>query len=153
MCAGHIHFIFWRIFSTVHPPNVAGPHIDRRQVRRYNEQAFRICTPQVMRWWAIMGYLRVYLDDKLTDQFELVKDRLTIGRSAENDLVLGNSGVSRHHATIVREGSHFFIEDNKSSNGVFLNKERVERAQLNFWDEIQIYNFVLKFMAVPRRGV
>ena len=100
-----------------------------------------------------MGYLRVYLDDKLTDQFELTKDRLTIGRSAESDLVLPNSGVSRHHATIVRDGAHFFIEDNKSSNGVFLNKDRVERAQLNFWDEIQIYNFVLKFMAVPRRGV
>jgi len=100
-----------------------------------------------------MGYIRVYLGDQLTDQFELVKDRTTIGRAPENDLVLPDGGVSRLHATIVREGNLFFIEDNQSSNGVFVNKERVERRQLNFWDEIQIYNYVLKFMAVPRRQV
>lgn len=100
-----------------------------------------------------MGYIRVYRGDDLIDQFELTTDRLTIGRGAEAGLVLGDAGVSRLHATIVREGGRFFVEDNNSSNGVFVNKQKVERAQLNFWDEIQIYNYVLKFMAVPRRDV
>ena len=100
-----------------------------------------------------MGYLRVYIGEKLTKQFELTSDDLTIGRSDENGLVLRDPGVSRHHATIVREGTVYFIVDNNSKNGVFVNKERVERAQLNFWDEIQIFNHVLKFMAVPRQNV
>src|SRR5262245_34283874 len=100
-----------------------------------------------------MGYIRVYLGDQLKDQFELSKDRFTIGRAAENDLVLADAGVSRLHATIVREGAKFFVEDNQSSNGVFVNKNRVQRHELNFWDEIQIHNYLLKFMAVPRRNV
>lgn len=100
-----------------------------------------------------MGYIRVYRGDELTDQFELTTDRLTIGRATDNDLVLNDPGVSRNHAAIVREGSKYFIEDNQSSNGVFVNKQRIERQELNYWDEIQIYKYVLKFMAVSRRGV
>lgn len=100
-----------------------------------------------------MGYIRVYSGDDLINQFELTGERTTIGRSAENDIVLSDSGVSRHHATIVRDGPNWYIEDNNSSNGVFLNKDKIEREKLSFWDEIQIYNFVLKFMAVPRQFV
>lgn len=95
-----------------------------------------------------MGYIRVYLGDVLQDQFELTTDRLTIGRAQDNDLVLNDRGISGHHAVILREGNRFIVEDTDSTNGVYLNNERVQRSELKYWDEIQIYNHILKFMAL-----
>lgn len=95
-----------------------------------------------------MSFLRVYSGDALRDTIELTSDRFTIGRSKDNDLVLDSSGVSSHHATIVREDETYFVEDNNSTNGVFVNKARVQRSELKYWDEIQVYDYVLKFMAL-----
>ena len=97
-----------------------------------------------------MSYIRVYLGDALQDQFELSTDRFTIGRAKDNDLVLNDPGVSAHHAVILREKSGFVIEDNHSTNGVYLNNQRIKRSELTYWDEIQIHNHVLKFMALSR---
>lgn len=95
-----------------------------------------------------VGYIRVYLGGALQDQFELTRDRLTIGRAADNDLVLNDPGISSHHAVIVRDGNQFILEDNNSTNGVYLNNERIDKSELKYWDEIQIYNHILKFMAL-----
>lgn len=96
-----------------------------------------------------MSYLRIYNGKELKREFELTAEALTIGRTDQNDLVLNDPGVSRHHATIKKLDGGFYIEDNSSRNGVFLNKKRVEREKLKYWDEIQIHNYVIKFMAVP----
>jgi pSer/pThr/pTyr-binding forkhead associated (FHA) protein len=95
-----------------------------------------------------MSYIRVYLGDRLQEQIELTQEQLTIGRARDNDLVLKDPGISAHHAVILREGNRFIIEDRESTNGVYLNNKRVDRAELKYWDEIQIYNHVLKFMAL-----
>lgn len=92
-----------------------------------------------------MPYLHVYLRDKLVEENELTVKRFVIGRSPGNSLVLPDPNISREHAVIVREGDDFFIEDNNSKNGVFLNRERVQRAQLRAGDELQIFNYVLRF--------
>src|SRR5206468_3059133 len=63
---------------------------------------------------------------------------------------LESPAVSRHHARIVRSGSQFFIEDLGSSNGTFLNGERVQgRHSLTENDSLQIgpYHFVLRDQA------
>jgi len=72
---------------------------------------------------------------------------LTIGRSADSDIVLDNAGVSSQHAMIQKEGSGYAIADNGSSNGVFVNGKKIDRHTLEYRDEIQIYNYVLKYMA------
>lgn len=99
-----------------------------------------------------MGYIRVYLGKELRKQFELGEERVTIGRTEDNVLVLADTSVSKQHAAIDYEGGEFFITDLGSSNGVFLNNKRIEKAQLKYWDEIQIHNFVIKFMAKPGFG-
>jgi len=95
-----------------------------------------------------MSYIRIYLNNALMEQVELTKDRVTIGRSGDCDIVLDNAGVSSHHAVIEKEGGLYVISDNSSSNGVFFNGNKVDRHTLKYRDELQIYNYVLKFMAV-----
>lgn len=94
-----------------------------------------------------MPYLRIYLNDVQMDQVELNKDQLTIGRSVDSDIVLDNAGVSSHHAVIEKEASGYAIADNGSSNGVFVNGKKIDQKTLEYRDEIQIYNYVLKYMA------
>jgi len=98
-----------------------------------------------------MGYLRVYLGDALKTQVPIDREQFTIGRAETNDLVLSNLGVSSRHATIANDGSKFTIVDNESTNGVFVNNKRVKMAELKYWDEIQIFNYKLKFMALTSR--
>ena len=94
-----------------------------------------------------MPYLRLYTGDTLKQQWALADGRLTIGRAKDNDVVLQDTGVSKHHAYIERSGNSYVIVDNGSANGVFVNGYKVKKQNLKFWDEIQIFNHQLKFMA------
>lgn len=97
-----------------------------------------------------MAYLRVYLNNTLLDQFELTDDTLTIGRAGDNDIVLDNPGVSSHHAVVKAKGIGHVLVDLDSTNGTFINNKRIKEQDLAFRDEIQIYNFVLKYMPRAR---
>lgn len=97
-----------------------------------------------------MAFLRIYEGETLLEQCELTAQRTTIGRAADNDIVLNGRGVSKHHAAIERTDASYVLVDNASANGVFVDGRRVQRHSLRYWDEIQIFNFVLKFMAAPR---
>jgi len=77
-------------------------------------------------------------------------DRITIGRKQDNDIVLNAPGVSGRHAVIERDAGSYTILDDQSTNGVYVNGNRVQRHSLNYWDEIQIFNYTLKFMALPK---
>jgi len=63
----------------------------------------------------------------------LDSERVTVGRSPDNDLVLDDSAVSRHHAILERIGSGWFVRDLNSSNGTDINGQRLigERALHN----------------------
>jgi len=62
-----------------------------------------------------------------------------IGRSAEADVVIDTSEVSRHHARIVIDGDSALIEDLRSKNGTFVRGQRLEApVRLHDADEIQI---------------
>jgi len=73
-------------------------------------------------------------------------DKVTIGRAADNQVVLNHPLVSRYHAVLERMGKRFCIRDLRSTNGVYVNEEKIEReAYLKDWDQIRIgpYVFVL----------
>ena len=77
----------------------------------------------------------------------LTKDTITIGRADNCDIHLDDSSVSRLHARLTRLEHGFEIEDSGSTNGVFVNRERVERASLQHGDVISISGrFHLKFL-------
>ncbi|MGA7981290.1 MAG: FHA domain-containing protein [Chromatiaceae bacterium] len=94
-----------------------------------------------------MAYLRIYVGDRLLEQRELSSEKTTIGRGEDNDIVLPSNGVSKHHAMIENTGQSFVLVDNDSANGVYVNGDRIRRHTLKFWDEIQIFDWVARFMA------
>lgn len=93
-----------------------------------------------------MPYLRLYTGNALKQQWALSEGRLTIGRADDNDVVLPDAGVSKHHAYIESGDKGWVIVDNGSANGVFVNGTKVKTHVLKYWDEIQIFNHQLKFM-------
>jgi pSer/pThr/pTyr-binding forkhead associated (FHA) protein len=97
-----------------------------------------------------MPYLRLYSGENLEDQWELKAGRLNIGRAPDNDIVLQNPEVSKHHAHIESDGSSYVIVDDGSANGVLANKKKVTRHTLTFWDEIEIFPYKLVFMSRAR---
>ncbi|HEU4326624.1 MAG TPA: FHA domain-containing protein [Roseiflexaceae bacterium] len=71
------------------------------------------------------------------EEFALTGEPCTIGRSARCDIVVPRLEVSRHHATITREGLHFVIADAGSANGTFINgRQIVGPHHLKHHDEI-----------------
>jgi pSer/pThr/pTyr-binding forkhead associated (FHA) protein len=79
---------------------------------------------------------------------DVKEDVLSIGRHDENIIALPGQSVSRSHAKIVKEGEDYFIVDQKSGNGTFLNGRKLspnERNLLKNNDLISIDVFDLKF--------
>jgi pSer/pThr/pTyr-binding forkhead associated (FHA) protein len=73
-------------------------------------------------------------------------DRTLIGRSPECDVFLDDVTVSRRHAELVRNGEVFTITDLGSLNGTFVNRKRIESAELDDDDEVQIGKYRLTFL-------
>ena len=55
---------------------------------------------------------------------------VSIGRLPENDLVIENPAVSGRHARVYREGTHYVLEDLKSTNGTFVNDRQIDAPWL-----------------------
>jgi FHA domain/zinc-ribbon domain len=79
-------------------------------------------------------------------KFFLDADATNIGRHPDSDIFLDDITVSRRHAEILRKDNGFALKDVGSLNGTYVNRERVEDAQLRSGDEIQIGKFKLVFL-------
>jgi FHA domain/zinc-ribbon domain len=73
-------------------------------------------------------------------------ERTTIGRSPDCDIFLDDVTVSRKHAVLVRRDDAFYIEDQGSLNGTFLNRRRIESGRLENGDELQIGKYKISFL-------
>jgi ABC-type multidrug transport system ATPase subunit/ABC-type multidrug transport system permease subunit len=73
------------------------------------------------------------------------REQVSIGRSSANDIALAHPNVSRVHAVLQRAGDSYRIVDMRSTNGTFVNGERVRTRLLRDGDEIWIGSTVLVF--------
>jgi FHA domain/zinc-ribbon domain len=77
--------------------------------------------------------------------FPLDTAEMTIGRSPDCGIFLDDVTVSRRHAVLRRQDG-FWIEDQGSLNGTFLNRKRIESAQLGDGDEVQVGKYRMTFL-------
>jgi hypothetical protein len=74
-------------------------------------------------------------------------ERTSIGRSPDCDIFLDDVTVSRRHAVLIQRDGEYFIEDQGSLNGTFLNRRRIESSRLDDGDELQIGKYRLTFLS------
>jgi len=92
-----------------------------------------------------MPEIIVKYEDKVLERIVTEKNRITIGRTSDNDIVLDNRGISRRHAEIEIAGETAVILDKESLNGTFINDRRVDEEVLKDKDVITIGKYNLIF--------
>jgi FHA domain-containing protein/zinc ribbon protein len=80
------------------------------------------------------------------EHFTPTGERTTIGRSPDCDIFLDDVTVSRRHAVLIARGDEFFIEDQGSLNGTYVNRRRIESERLESGDELQVGKYRLTFL-------
>ena len=93
-----------------------------------------------------VGLLVVKRGPNAGSRFTLGPERTTIGRHPESDIFLDDVTVSRRHAEVTVSDGRFAVTDAGSLNGTYLNRERIEQAELHSGDELQIGKFKLVFL-------
>jgi pSer/pThr/pTyr-binding forkhead associated (FHA) protein len=93
-----------------------------------------------------VGLLVVKRGPNAGSRFALDSGQTTIGRHPDSDIFLDDVTVSRRHAEVHNDGAGFRVNDVGSLNGTYLNRERIESAQLHSGDELQIGKFRLVFI-------
>jgi len=93
-----------------------------------------------------MGKLVHFLADGTTREIRLDRERITIGRRADNDLCLPQPPVSGEHAVVVTILADSFLEDLGSTNGTLVNGKPVSKHFLRDRDEIDIGREVLVYV-------
>ncbi len=79
-------------------------------------------------------------------RFPIPPQGLTIGRLADNDIVLADEPmVSRHHAAIAVEQGRYVLYDRDSANGTWVNEQRIFRHVLAPGDRIQVWQSLFAF--------
>ena len=80
------------------------------------------------------------------ESFRPSGDRTRIGRSPECEIFLDDVTVSRNHAVLVERDGGFYVEDQGSLNGTFVNRHRIETVKLENGDELQVGKYRMTFI-------
>lgn len=108
-----------------------------------------------------MAFLEIYTGAESGRQFP-IGDEASLGRNADNDIVIPDARTSRYHARVTRRGDSFYLEDLGSSNGTFVDDKQLSphiRRELIEGDEVRIgstrllfrlYRFVSSSSEIPR---
>jgi len=102
---------------------------------------------QVSRPDTTVAGVRLILGDSYDDFVALQSGVLTLGRAQDNALILADDEASSHHARIVQAPEGFIIEDLQSTNGTFVNDQRVTRQELQAGDIVSLGNTKLLFQS------
>jgi pSer/pThr/pTyr-binding forkhead associated (FHA) protein len=88
-------------------------------------------------------------------RFQVAEETFSLGRGVDNQLRLAGRFVSRRHALIIFQNGQYVLRDRDSTNGTYVNGQRVGEYVLRSGDRIQIGPSVLEFQlpdALPKRS-
>jgi pSer/pThr/pTyr-binding forkhead associated (FHA) protein len=100
-----------------------------------------------------MARLILMFSKQIIKEYPLVKDSVSIGRHDDNTIVIDNLAVSGYHARIDMAGSSYILTDLQSTNGTFVNEEKILSHKLAHGDNIAIGKHVLLFVATEQAQV
>jgi tetratricopeptide (TPR) repeat protein len=87
-----------------------------------------------------------FVSSAMSDRvFELTQDRVNVGRDDDNLISIDHSTVSLHHAILIRIGTHYKVRDLISTNGTFVNGERVTGAELRHGDYLSFGEVEMRY--------
>ena len=92
-----------------------------------------------------MARLMLSLDGQVLAEYNMSKERYTIGRLPDNDVRIDNPAVSGHHSLIINILNDSFLEDLNSTNGTYVNGKLIKKHALQHGDVITIGHHQLRF--------
>ena len=92
-----------------------------------------------------MARLILSLDNQVLAEYNMTKERYTIGRLPDNDVRIDNPSVSGHHSLIINILNDSFLEDLNSTNGTYVNGKLIKKHALQNGDVITIGHHQLRF--------
>ena len=84
--------------------------------------------------------------DMAGESFKPAGEKTTIGRHPASDIFLDDITVSRNHALLLLKDDGYYIQDQGSLNGTYVNRVRVETQKLSDGDQVQIGKYKLTFI-------
>src|ERR1700733_1902431 len=93
-----------------------------------------------------MARLVLSLDSQVMAEYNMSKERYTIGRLPDNDVRIDNPAVSGHHSLIINILNDSFLEDLNSTNGTYVNGKLIKKHALQHGDVITVGHHQLRFV-------
>ena len=93
-----------------------------------------------------MARLVLSLDGTVLAEYNMNKERYTIGRLPDNDIRIDNPAVSGHHSLIINILNDSFLEDLNSTNGTYVNGKLIKKHALQHGDVITVGHHQLRFV-------
>ena len=93
-----------------------------------------------------MARLILSLDGQTLAEYNMNKERYTIGRLPDNDIRIDNPAVSGHHSLIINILNDSFLEDLNSTNGTYVNGKLIKKHALQHSDIVTVGHHQLRFV-------
>jgi pSer/pThr/pTyr-binding forkhead associated (FHA) protein len=93
-----------------------------------------------------MARLILSLDGQTLAEYNMTKERYTIGRLPDNDIRIDNAAVSGHHSLIINILNDSFLEDLNSTNGTYVNGKLIKKHALQHGDVITAGHHQLRYV-------
>ncbi|HXC59006.1 MAG TPA: FHA domain-containing protein [Steroidobacteraceae bacterium] len=93
-----------------------------------------------------MARLILTLDGQVLAEYNMNKERYTVGRLPDNDIRIDNPAVSGHHSLIINILNDSFLEDLNSTNGTYVNGKLIKKHALQHGDVITCGHHQLRFV-------
>jgi pSer/pThr/pTyr-binding forkhead associated (FHA) protein len=93
-----------------------------------------------------MARLILSLDGQILAEYNMSKERYTVGRLPDNDIRIDNPAVSGHHSLIINILNDSFLEDLNSTNGTYVNGKLIKKHALQHGDVVTVGHHQLRFV-------